>query len=209
MNIYDEKRRNSVDAYCTAQRLTTIERCIQLEDARDARDAEIEKLKRERDEAREDTARLDWLEGEHDRETGPLDDDYERSLFRRNEPITRATIDAARERRGGAMKPGESETPDIGRLPPDYRREPIRWDGGRITLEKVGRKSGTFKGTKFVAWIESDPGPSGRRASVWSCAVQVGDVYLRKFGLGGGIRAGRLGLTELVKIAVWVAHTKR
>lgn len=57
-------------------------------------------LERELDEAREDTDRMDWLEGEHDRETGPLDDDYERSLFRRNEPITRATIDDARKGEG-------------------------------------------------------------------------------------------------------------
>ena len=33
MNIYDEKRRNAVQAYCAAQKLTPTERCIQLEDA--------------------------------------------------------------------------------------------------------------------------------------------------------------------------------
>ena len=31
-NIYDEKRRNSVEAYCGVQMLTPTERCIQLED---------------------------------------------------------------------------------------------------------------------------------------------------------------------------------
>ena len=32
LNIYDEKRRNSVEAYCEVHRLTVTERCIQLED---------------------------------------------------------------------------------------------------------------------------------------------------------------------------------
>lgn len=59
----------------------------------------VEKLEAVLAEAREDTARMDWLEHEKDRE--------ERhfkclALFRRNSPITRAAIDAARKAAGDA-----------------------------------------------------------------------------------------------------------
>ena len=54
--------------------------------------------------AREDSARLDWLAGEMDREQELLKTQTEAmiplSLFRRNEPITRAAIDAARNSEG-------------------------------------------------------------------------------------------------------------
>lgn len=47
-------------------------------------------------EAARDTARLDWLEGEMEREkSGPFPRKFNDSLFRRNMLITRAAIDAA------------------------------------------------------------------------------------------------------------------
>ena len=45
MNIYEEKRRNSVEAYCYTQLLTPTERCIQLEDLLESQAAEIAHLK--------------------------------------------------------------------------------------------------------------------------------------------------------------------
>lgn len=47
-------------------------------------------------EARKDTARLDWLEGEMRREKESFAYALD-SLFRRNQPVTRAAIDAAME----------------------------------------------------------------------------------------------------------------
>ena len=53
----------------------------------------IAELEVELVEARKDTERLDWLEMEMQREGGDLFN--VRSLFRRNQPITRAAIDAS------------------------------------------------------------------------------------------------------------------
>ena len=51
MNIYNEKRRNAVDAYCDVQSLTPTERCIQLEDELATLRQQLAELTRERDEA--------------------------------------------------------------------------------------------------------------------------------------------------------------
>lgn len=45
MNIYDEKRRNSVEAYCGVQLISPTERCIQLEDQLTAQAGETLELK--------------------------------------------------------------------------------------------------------------------------------------------------------------------
>ena len=49
-----------------------------------------------RERGAEDTARMDWLEGELERERGYQPPGYT-SLFRRNVPIPRAAIDKARK----------------------------------------------------------------------------------------------------------------
>jgi hypothetical protein len=55
----------------------------------------IASLRLELAEARKDSARLDWLEGEMDREVACRGTRLPRSLFRTNMPITRTAIDAA------------------------------------------------------------------------------------------------------------------
>jgi hypothetical protein len=56
-------------------------------------------------EAKQDTARLDWLELEYEREQSAIAErrPYPWALFRQSKPITRAAIDAARR---GAQEEG-------------------------------------------------------------------------------------------------------
>jgi len=80
------------------------ERWIQEREAWIRQKAECVTLGEKLAEAREDSARLDWLEGEMAYEQRCIEHGQliPSSLFRRNVPITRAAIDAARGKPIGA-----------------------------------------------------------------------------------------------------------
>ncbi len=86
MDLFDKAMQHG-EAIATSNYLS--KRVEELTTQLAERDQEITRL-------RADGERLDWLEGERGREKGPLESDYERSLYRRNMPITRQAIDAAR-----------------------------------------------------------------------------------------------------------------
>lgn len=93
--------------------------------------------------------------------------------------------------------------PPVERLPTDYRMKNIKWiPHGRP--RKAGHYRGEFLGESLEVWIESDRRQTG---CIWSCSVKIvgKDVYLRAFGIGGGINRALNRSYDLARQAVWVA----
>lgn len=153
-----------------------------------AREAE-----RRADSLAEDAERLDWLEGEMQRETEYLnarhqrtadDDKFPHSLFRRNVPITRAAIDAARAESNGGEGKTTMRCPKCGvvqrtqRPHPQERLDSRRRDGD----EAVSR----FSVTEGIAgyYVYHLSLSDGRTRSLCGKPTMHTSLSVAQFGVG-------------------------